>query len=50
LGYTLAQFKYFLQACERRERAFFIQSITAARLAQSDKESFGKAMQELNDG
>jgi len=48
--YTLARFKYFLQACQRREQAFFMQSIVAARLAQADKESFEKAMQELNHG
>jgi hypothetical protein len=36
-----------LAACQRREKAVFIQMITAARMAQFDGKDFKKAMKEI---
>lgn len=47
MGYTLAQVRGFTEAIKRREKAMFMQQITAARLAQQDAKSFKSAMKRL---
>lgn len=49
-GYTMAQFRWYLEACERREKAMYMQQITAARMAQYDDKGFKAAIKRLNDG